>query len=55
MMRVVNVPYPLRYDFIVTVQIPRDMTEWEAKRLAEMVKLLGMPHPDRKLLPRLKS
>ena len=48
--RLVTIPYPLRHDFIASVQIPRDMSVWEAKRLAAMVLTLGIPIPDRKLL-----
>lgn len=48
--RLINVPYPLRHDFIATVQVPRNISVWEAKRLAAMVLTLGIPAPDRKLL-----
>ena len=47
---VVRVPFPLRAGFVAYVEVPTDMTTWEATRLSAMVKLLGMPHPNRKLL-----
>ena len=45
-----NLPFPLRHDWIAHLQLPRDLTEWEAKRIAAMVLTLGVPQPDRKLL-----
>lgn len=35
------VPYPLRPDFVATVEIPRNMTPQEADRLAKMVLALA--------------
>ena len=55
MTKLLNVPFPLRYDFIATVQVPRVMTEWEAKRLAGMVLTLGIPTPERMLLTAISS
>jgi hypothetical protein len=40
-MLALNLPYPLRPDFLATVQVPRDMTSAEAARLAAFVRTLA--------------
>jgi hypothetical protein len=41
--KALNVPFPLRDGWVATVQVPRDITPEEAGRLADMVRLLGVP------------
>jgi hypothetical protein len=37
-----TVPFPLRPDFLASVQIPRDLRKGEADRLAAFIKTLAM-------------
>lgn len=41
-----NIPFPLRPDFVASLQVPRDMTAREAGRLAAFVKTLAMDFDD---------
>lgn len=41
--RWISHPYPLRPDFIATIELPRDLTAAEAERLAAMLRTLPIP------------
>lgn len=40
--QVLNIPFPLRSDFLASVQIPRDLKKVEAERLAAFIKTLAL-------------
>lgn len=42
----VEIPFPIRDDFTAYVQVPKDLTASEAKRLAEMILTLASPGDD---------
>ena len=42
MSRMLTIPFPLRTDFVVSVQIPRDLTLREADRIAAFVRTLAV-------------
>ncbi len=37
-------PFPLRPDFVAKIELPSDLTEREAERVAEFIRTIGHPN-----------